>query len=318
MCAIQPLVPTEGIGPIFAAQQGLATSSQLLDAGITRSSLRSLVSSGWIERVHRGVYRSAGSPQTWKQELMAAQLACGDGSWISHRSAAALHDLTGFLPGPVELSTVRDRRKVAGATVFRASQVPYFRFVRIGSFVVAEVNLTLLNLAAVDQPAQVEEALDDAVARNLTSVAKLDWFLTRCAGKGVPGSKALRNLLGCRQPREEVPQSRMESRMDRLIRRGRLPQPIRQCRVMNERGEEVARPDFAYPDQKLSIECQSYRWHSGRRTWHHDLDRSNSLTRLGWRTLYFTWEQIRDDPDIVIERIREALGCRRLPKKGRR
>jgi very-short-patch-repair endonuclease len=32
------------------------------------------------------------------------------------------------------------------------------------------------------------------------------------------------------------------------------------------------------------------------------------LTRLGWRILYFTWDQIENEPDVVTERIRGELG----------
>jgi hypothetical protein len=32
------------------------------------------------------------------------------------------------------------------------------------------------------------------------------------------------------------------------------------------------------------------------------------LTGLGWRILYFTWDQIQNEPDVVIDRIREELG----------
>jgi very-short-patch-repair endonuclease len=238
---------------------------------------------------------------------MAAQLACGEGSWISHRSGAALHDLTGYLPGPIELTTVRDRRELPGATIFRASKAPYFQCVRLGSLVVGDVNMTLLNLAAVDSSARVEEAFDDALARKLTTAAKLEWFLSRSGGRGNPGSGILKELIGFRGRSDEVPQSVMETRMDRLIRRSRLPRPARQLSVMDKLGTEVGRLDFAYPDQRLGIECHGYRWHSGRRKWHHDLYRGNELTKLGWRVLYFTWAQIRDEPGRVIDQIRSEL-----------
>jgi very-short-patch-repair endonuclease len=301
-------LPKERVQGVFAAQQGLATYKQLLDGGLTRSTIASLVKGRWLERTNRGVYRLCGSPQTWEQRLMAAQLAYGEGSWISHRSAAALHELTGYRPGPIELSTVRDRRELPGATTFRASKAPYFQFARFGPLVVADVNVTLLNLAAVEPSARVEEALDDALARNLTTVAKLDWLLSRSGGRGTPGSGSLRELIGLRSRREEVPQSVMETRMDRLIRQSRLPLPVRQLSIADDRGAEVGRVDFAYPGRKLVIECHSYRWHSGRRKWHRDLYRNNELTRLGWRILYFTWAQIRDEPESVVDRIRSELG----------
>jgi len=190
-------------------------------------------------------------------------------------------------------------------------QPPFFPVV-IDGLVTSEVNLTLLDLAAIDSIERVDEALDDALARRLTSVRKLEWFLTRACGNGRRGSSTLKRLLEHRITGEEAPQSVMESRMDRLIRSARLPRPIRQFSITNGSGREVARPDFAYPGHKLGIECQSYRWHFGRRRWHHDLERSNVLTGMGWRMLYFTWGQIQHEPDTVIDRIREELGYQTL------
>jgi very-short-patch-repair endonuclease len=249
-----------------------------------------------------------GAPNTWLQRLMAALLAAGPRAWTSHHSSAALHHLAGYAPDCIELTTMHNRRRIDGAILHKTNRYPPFFPIQVEGLTTADVNLTLLDLAAVDPIERVEEAMEDAIARRITSVRKVEWFLTRAAGRGVQGSTVLKKLLDYRLPREEVPQSVMESRMDRMIRRGKLPRPIRQFSLRNESGREVARPDFAYPARKLGIECQSYRWHFGRRKWHHDLARSNELTRLGWRILYFTWDQIENEPDAVIERIRGELG----------
>ena len=42
------------------------------------------------DRLYPAVYRVAGSPETWRQALMAACLAWGDGVVVSHIAAAAL------------------------------------------------------------------------------------------------------------------------------------------------------------------------------------------------------------------------------------
>lgn len=122
--------------------------------------------------------------------------------------------------------------------------------------------------------------------------------------QGVSGSDVLRKLVDlrvtaaeCDGEQDEPPHSASEA-----------PAPVRQLSIRDKVGRVVARPDFAYPDQRLAIECQSYRWHFGRRRWHHDLERSNELTRLGWRVLYFTWDQLRMEPDSVLDRIRSELG----------
>jgi very-short-patch-repair endonuclease len=207
---------------------------------------------------------------------------------------------------------MHNTRAIKGIDLHMTKRCPPFLPVLLDGITTADVNTTILDLASVDPIERVEDAMEDALARRLTSIRKLEWFVTRAAGRGIRGSRTVRELLGLRVPRKEVPQSVMESRMDRLIRSARLPRPIRQFSITNGSGREVARPDFAYPGHKLGIECQSYRWHFGRRRWHHDLERSNVLTGMGWRMLYFTWGQIQHEPDTVIDRIREELGYQTL------
>jgi very-short-patch-repair endonuclease/flavin-binding protein dodecin len=293
---------------LFASQHGVAARAQLRQIGESEAAIRWALKTGKWEPVHRGVYRLKGAPVTWHQQLAAALLAAGPRAWISHRSAAALHGLPGYQPGHVELTTMHNSRHLAGTTVYKTQRPSPFFPTMVHGIVTGEVNLTLLNLAAVDSCEQVEEAMEDAIARRLTSVRKLDWFLSRAGGRGVSGSEVLRKLVDLRVTAADVPQSVMESRMNRLIRQAMLPPPLPQHWITDKVGRVVARPDFAYPDQRLAIECQSYRWHFGRRKWHHDLERSNELTRLGWRVLYFTWDQLRIEPDSVLDRIRSELG----------
>ncbi len=75
---------------------------------------------------------------------------------------------------------------------------------------------------------------------------------------------------------------------------------------MKDQGGLVAVVDFAYPDLKLAIEADGYRWHTGRIRWEHDLARRNRLTALGWRTLHVTWSDIEQRSEELMARIAAA------------
>src|SRR5262249_3708119 len=81
----------------FARRQyGIATRAQLLDATLSRHQLDYLIKSRRLESPFRSVYRIAGVPSSWVQDLLAACWAGGDrGGVASHRAAAALWDLPG-------------------------------------------------------------------------------------------------------------------------------------------------------------------------------------------------------------------------------
>jgi very-short-patch-repair endonuclease len=68
----------------------------------------------------------------------------------------------------------------------------------------------------------------------------------------------------------------------------------------------VGRFDFAYPDAKLIIETDGYRWHSGNQAWQRDRRRDNDLNRLGWTVLRFTAEDMKSPCDVV-RQIRSVL-----------
>jgi hypothetical protein len=82
---------------------------------------------------------------------------------------------------------MHNSRHLAGATGYKTQRHSPFFPMMVHGIVTGEVNLTLLNLAAVDSCEQVEEAMEDAIARRLTSVRKLDWFLSRASGRACRG-----------------------------------------------------------------------------------------------------------------------------------
>src|SRR5207249_2080176 len=141
---------------------------------------------------------------------------------------------------------------------------------------------TIIDLAAVISGETLEEALDVALQRRLTSLSRVRWRLADLGRHGRPGIAMLRRLIAARSGVEAVPESVIETRFSRLLRRAGLPAPVRQYHV-RDRGRLVARVDFAYPDARLAIEVEGFRWHSGRARWERDLGRRNELTELGWR-----------------------------------
>jgi len=163
---------------------------------------------------------------------------------------------------------------------------------------------TLLDLAAVVPRNVVEEALDDALRRGLTSISRLEWRISELGRR--PGISVVRTLLEARTNKPAVPQSVLETKFLRLLKRFRLPTPIGQHEV-KEGGKLIAIVDFAYPDVRLAIEVDGYRWHSGKAQWQHDLSRRNTLTALGWRVIHVTSSDLEQRPAEVARMIAEAL-----------
>ena len=67
------------------------------------------------------------------------------------------------------------------------------------------------------------------------------------------------------------------------------------------------RIDFAYPEVRLAIEADSYRYHSSLTDWSRDRTRHNQLIALGWRVLPITFVELRANPNAVADQVAQRL-----------
>lgn len=257
------------------------------------------------ERAAPGVFRLTGTTASWMQRLMTACLSWGIGAVISHRAAAAFWRLAGFEPGPVEL-TVPTGRRARGPGIIHRYRISSRDVTTVAGIPVTTPARTLLDLAAVAPIDKVEEALDDAMRRGLVTFASMRRALAAEARRGRRGIAGMRKLLDERDGSAAVPASVFERRLLRLLRRSGLSEPVCQQKIWD--GDRlVGVVDFAYPEMKLGIEADGYRWHSSRSRWDYDRARRNRLTLIGWRIIHVTWTELTEHPNETVERIRIAL-----------
>jgi very-short-patch-repair endonuclease len=307
-----PEGPDAVVGRLAAARHGVVSRAEALAAGVTPAAIRHRLATGRWQRLHVGVYRIAGAPETWRQRLAAACLAAGPGAIASHRAAARLWGLPAVEAAGVEVSAPRGRSlRRPGVPAHRPRRLDPVDVTELDGIPVTTPARTLVDCAAVLDPAALEEALDDALRRGLVSLPRLRWRVRCLARRGRPGVAALRALLEARGAGEAVPESVLETRMARLLRGRGLPPPCRQHPV-RDRGRVVAVLDFAYPEARLAVEVDGRRYHSGRLRWQRDLARGNVLTALGWRVLHVTAEDLRLRSEQVVATVAAAL-ARALP-----
>ncbi|MGH9263445.1 MAG: endonuclease domain-containing protein [Acidimicrobiales bacterium] len=141
--------------------------------------------------------------------------------------------------------------------------------------------------------------------RRLVTFALLTRTLDRLGGPGRNGAGVLRALVEERDPATAPTQSRLEDVLLRVLRRGGLPEPVRQYEVAG------VRLDFAYPECNLGIEADSRIWHGGRLDVQRNSRKANVLVAHGWRILHFMWGDVRRRAEDVVAAVaRElALAC---------
>ena len=292
---------------LAARQYSLAHRHQLLDLGMTARQIHSRLSAGWLIPAHQGVYFVGTSAATPEQAVMAAYLAAGSEALASHRSAGALWGLRGVeAPAMPEITLWADRhRPLHGVTVHRTRSLDPVDISRVCRIPVTTPARTLLDLGAVVPALVVESALEDALMRRLVTFQLLTATLERLGGPGRNGAGVLRALVEERDPATAPTQSMLEDMLFRVVRRGRLPEPVRQYEVAG------VRLDGAYPDIRLGLEADSRIWHGGRLDVQRNTDKANILLAHGWRVLRFTYFDLVRRARYVIDSVgtQLALAC---------
>ncbi|MEO5725089.1 MAG: hypothetical protein ABIQ39_02980 [Ilumatobacteraceae bacterium] len=96
-----------GVGDVAASCHAVLSSSQAVSLGLNPTMSGQLVRDGVLRIEAPNVLAIHGAPRTWQQRLRAATLTGGGHGVASHRSAALLHRIDGFVDGVIEITTKR-------------------------------------------------------------------------------------------------------------------------------------------------------------------------------------------------------------------
>ena len=294
---------------LASTQHGLAGRDQLLARGMTPAMVKSRLSAGRLELVHRGVYRVGGAPRSAAQAGLAACLAIGGTVAVSHRGAARPWGVDLPEEPPVEVSVATTRSvRLPRVVVHRSIDLSPSCVVRRDGVPVTDPMRLLVDLGAVVAPWVVEAALDHLVGRKVVSVAGVQATLDDLAARGRSGCGVLRDILDRRSGvGMTMSQSQLEARFMQLCRRSGLPTPQFQYPVVGGRRRRI---DFAFPARRVAIEVDGYEFHSRHQVFEDDRVRANALELAGWTVLRFTWTQITSRPEYVVGVVRALLDQR--------
>lgn len=289
---------------VFSAGQAAAR-------GVSGDVLFRAVRRGVCLRLHAGVFAFAGSPDSWERSVMAACLAGGDGAVASHRSAARIWRLVTPSDDRVEICVPRrqgSQPRLRKVTVHRSLDLLAAHTTVRHRLPVTNPLRTIVDLAAVLPPDEVEDAIDSGLAYpSLFSIPAIEAMLSEVAGRGRRGCGVLARILAERALGAEVSDSKLEARMARLLKRAGLPKALFHYVVATPDGVFLAEVDFAYPALRLAIEVDGFQVHGTPRAMAKDFVRQNGLVPYGWHVLRFTWRQVVREPEMVAGAIAGAL-----------
>jgi very-short-patch-repair endonuclease len=287
------------IASLAAAQRGVVTHRQLIDAGVGRGAIAHRLAQARLHRLHRGVYLVGHSVPPPLARETAALLACGPGALLSHRTAAHLWRLTPRLPVDVDVTLIGgNRRGRPGLAIHRTRAIEGAERARVQGMPVTAPTRTLLDLADTLRSEELEPILAEAVRRRLVRTGDLRKRLGDAGGRH--GLGRLRSLLE-QTGGPALTRSEAERRLLALVRSGGLPAPDTNVSVGRY---EV---DLLWREARLIVEVDGYAYHSGRPAFERDRKRDAELQALGFRVMRVTWRQLVDEPEAVLVRIAQAL-----------
>ena len=289
-------------------QHGLVTTPQALKV-LGPSRKQRWVAERRIISVQPGVFRMAGSQETWHQALMAAALSAD--AVVSHRSAAELWGL--IRPcGYIDLSVrpPHHPRLRPPAIAHRIADLhPELAVEREGMRVTDPVR-TVVDLGLVLPTWAVKDALSRGITTKLFDLDLVQELREALGRPGRNGTGVIRRILAERLLAAGTEESLLERRFLDLVHRQGLPPVSIQHEVWHA-GRFVARVDACYPERKLAIEVDGFAHHSSPEAFQRDRERQNRLVALGWTVLRFTWHDIVNRPAEVAQQIAAAIN--RLP-----
>lgn len=280
---------------IAKLRHGVVTRQEILQAGVTAKEIEWRLRNGSLLREHPGVYRVGHRAPSVEARYMAAVAACGEGAFLSGRAAGWLLGILKGPPPPPEV-TGKTRRRVPGVRTRRSRCLARGDTTTWRGIPVTTPARTLVDLAAALRPDQLARACHEAGVLHHTTPAQVDRILARWPN--APGAAVLRRVM---RGDERVTLSRLEARFIELLTEANLVLPE------TNRPAGGRRVDCRWPEQRLTIELDSYRYHHSRYAWELDRRREREARARGDEFRRYTWSDVFETPDATLVELRALI-----------
>jgi hypothetical protein len=287
---------------LATAAKGVVTRRELLDAGVTRDEIQWRREIGSLIEEHPGVYRVGHRAPNVESSYMAAVKAGGEGALLDGLAAAHLLALVKGKAPPPEVVTPTERR-IPGLTTTRSRATCRDHAAKWRGIPVTSVPRTLIDIAPCLGPDRLARACHEAGVLHKTTPRQVERILR----PNVPGAAKLRAIL---RGDTKVLLSKLERRFLERLEAASLPLPE------TNRQAGGRRVDCRWPDHKLTVELDSYTYHSSRDAWENDRRREREAFARGDEFRRYTWGDVFEEPAQMTAELGALLALRYFPSNG--
>ena len=291
------------VATLAGRQHGVVSRAELLAIGLGPGAIGRRLRAGRLHRLHPGVYAVGHSAISREGRWMAAVLACGPGSVLSHRSAAELWGIRQPSDRRVEVAT-RKRSRSVPRIHRHFAELPKDEVIASRAIPVTTISRTLFDLAAVLSRHSLEHAMREAERLRLHDTLSLEALLLRH-----PGRRGAASVKECLHRLRELPRGitrgELEARFLVLADRAGLPRPRPNAWLLL--GGRRFQVDFLWEGPRLIVELDGYSSHGTRAVFESDRSRDRALAVAGYQVVRVTWHQLQEDQSKIMADLHKLL-----------
>ena len=292
---------------LASSQEGVVTRSQLLEQGVSHDVVKTWVRSGYVFRFLPGVYSLGRPADTDEAHWMAGVLYAGHGSILAGETAARAWGISQVYS---EIEVVRShgtRTVMKGLPPHQQSRFAFRKGAIVPDDFVWRNSLPLMDPARVliDLCGRVDEP---QLRRYFIEAGRNDLLTADCLVRMERRSLKFRNrknltrLIALWDPSAGRIRSILEGEFKLLCAEGKVRPPLMNQRVGRY---EV---DAVWFEEKVIVELDGRKFHSDAVALAADSEKTRYLRSLAYTVLRFTWNDVIERPEWVLDQIRKALG----------
>lgn len=278
---------------------------QLRRLGLSDEAVSKAAARGWLRPVFHGVFAVGHEHLTVNARMLAATMACGRGTVVSHGTAAWLLGLRSWRPKEVDvIAPVEAGRKIAGIRRRFVPPPAGDEVWRRGGVPLTSPARTIVDCAGILDPGELAGLIEQAAVEGLLDVVAIDRILDGPRRRN--SKRLLRAIAPWRRYRRGIKlRSRMEAKLLPLLTEAALPIP--QTNAKLRLAGKVYEVDFLWREQKLVVETDGGRFHDNPAAGERDSNRNRVLAEAGYQLPRLGWEDLRDRPEQTMREIARLL-----------
>lgn len=294
-----------GAADLAKRQQGVVSRDQLRGCGLNDAAIEHALAGGRLYPIFRGAYGLGHLSVGWRGRMLAAVLASGDGSVVSHGSAAFLLGIWERRPRLVDvIAPVQAGRKIPGVRRrFTPAPPPRDRWSH-DAIPCTSPSRTIVDVAGIVREAALRRTIEQAAVHRMLDVPEIDAILAGPRRRGSPCLRAILDDWRRYSPRTRL-RSRLEAKLLPLLTQYGIPVP--ECNGELRIGGEPYEVDFLWRSRRLVVETDGGAYHDNPAAESRDRDRDAALTGAGYRVQRFRWDDLDRKPTATMATLTRLL-----------